>query len=78
MKAKTNNCLCDDNSMVTVLSVEVFDGGERPASSSGLLFLRKVPGFLSTEGRFLADREWIIQGRQKEPEGCHTKKPNTM
>jgi hypothetical protein len=56
-KTKTKICLTDDNPMTTVLSVEVFDGGECPASRYGLLILSKIAGFLSTEGRVLADTE---------------------
>jgi len=78
MKAKKKICLSDDNPMTTVLSVEVFDGGEWPVSRSGLYILMKIPGFLSTEGRVLADPEWAIDGRQKEPEGYHTKESDTM
>jgi len=42
--------------MTKLLPVEVFDGSERPASRSGPCILRKIPVFLSTEGRVLADR----------------------
>jgi hypothetical protein len=77
MKEKTKICLCDDNPMTTVLSVEVFVGGEGPALRFVLFNLRKIAGFLSTEGRVLADPEWAIRGRQKEPEG-YIKESDTM
>jgi hypothetical protein len=64
-KAKTKICLSDANPMTTVLSVEVFDGGELRASRSVLCILRKIPGFLSTESRVIAGAEWTNTGKAK-------------